>query len=310
MKKILISILAVTLSLSTAYNANANLKNKNVVLPTLAILDTAIDTSLPELQGKIVHEVCLLERGPCPNGGTVMEGPGAASMPADLIRRNGFDHGTQMAFVALRNNPNINIVFVRIIGNNPSGVRQVTTEKTLVTALQWVIENKDKWNIQAVSMSQGHHNLLPVVDYCPKTPNTESKIKSLVSLNIPVFFPAGNNGNPSRIDWPSCITDSIAVGATMPAKTIAVYSNNDSSRIDFFAQGTMQSIGVGGQRVNLAGTSASTQIAASNWLALKSFKPNLSYTELYNLFASTAENTFNSKIKSGKLMNLERAING
>jgi hypothetical protein len=310
MKKILISILAVTLSLSTTYNANANLKNKNVVLPTLAILDTAIDTSLPELQGKIVHEVCLLERGPCPNGGTVMEGPGAASMPLDLIKRNGFDHGTQMAFVALRNNPNMNIVFVRIIGNNPSGVRQVTTEKTLVTALQWVIENKDKWNIQAVSMSQGHHNLLPVVDYCPKTPNTESKIKSLVSLNVPVFFPAGNNGNPSRIDWPSCITDSIAVGATMPAKTIASYSNNDSSRIDFFAQGTMQGVGVGGQKINLAGTSAATQIAASNWLALKSFKPNLSYTDLYNLFASTADNTYNSKIKTGKLMNLQKAING
>lgn len=310
MKKILISILAATLSLSTTYSANANLKNKNVALPTLAILDTAIDTSLPEFQGKIIHEVCLLERGPCPNGGTVMEGPGAASMKADLIKRNGFDHGTQMAFVALRNNPNMNIVFVRIIGNNPSGSRQATTELTLTTALQWVIENKNKWNIQAVAMSQGHHNLLPVVDYCPKTPATESKIKSLVSLNVPVFFPAGNNGNPSRIDWPSCITESIAVGATMPAKTIAVYSNNDSSRIDFFAQGTMQGVGVGGQKVNLAGTSAATQIAASNWLALKSFKPNLSYSDLYNLFVLTADNTYNSKIKTGKLMNLQKAING
>jgi hypothetical protein len=310
MKKITIATLAIVLSLTTTYQANANLKNKSVVLPTIAILDTAIDTTLPELNGKIVHEVCLLERGPCPNGGTVMEGPGAASMPRDLITRNGFDHGTQMAYVAVNNNPNINIVFVRIIGNNPSGSRQVATEKTLVTALQWVIENKDKWNIQAVSMSQGHHNLLPVVDYCPKTPITESKIKSLVSLSIPVFFAAGNNGNPSRIDWPSCITDSIAIGATMPAKTIASYSNNDSLRIDFFAQGTMQGIGVGGQKVNLAGTSAATQIAATNWLALKLLKPNLSYNDLYNTFVATADNTFNSRIKTGKLMNLQKAING
>jgi hypothetical protein len=239
-----------------------------------------------------------------------MEGPGAASMPADLIKKNGFDHGTQMTYVALRNNPNMNIVFVRIIGNNPNGVRQVATENTLITALQWVIENKQKWNIQAVSMSQGHHNLLPVVDYCPKTPITESKIKSLVASGVPVFFPAGNNADVSRIDWPACITDAVAIGATMPAKTIAPYSNNDSLRIDFFAQGTMQGIGVGGQKVNLAGTSAATQIAASNWILLKSYKPSLSYADLYNLIARTSENTFNSKIKSGKLINIQGAING
>lgn len=310
MKKITILSLVIALSLSTTYQSNANLKNKTASTPSLAILDTAIDTSLPEFQGKIVHEVCLLDRGPCPNGGTIMEGPGSASMPGDMIRRNGFDHGTQMAFVALRNNPNMNIVFVRIIGNNPSGVRQTTTENTLITALQWVIENKEKWNIQAVSMSQGNHNLLPVVDYCPKTPITESKIKSLASSGVPVFFPTGNNGNTSRIDWPSCIPDSVAIGATMPAKTIASYSNNDSLRIDFFAQGTMQGVGVGGQKVNLAGTSASTQIAASNWVALKQAKPSLTYSEIYNLFSITADNTYNSKIKTGKLMNLQKAING
>ena len=310
MKKITIATLAIILSVTTTYQANANLKNKTFALPSLAILDTAIDTTLPEFNGKIIHEVCLLERGPCPNGGTVMEGPGAASMPSDLIKKNGFDHGTQMTYVALRNNPNMNIVFVRIIGNNPSGVRQVATENTVITALQWVIENKEKWNIQAVSMAQGHHNLLPVVDYCPKTPITESKIKSLASSGVPVFFPAGNNGDVSKIDWPSCITESIAIGATMPAKTIASYSNNDSSKIDFFAQGTMQGVGVGGQKVNLAGTSAATQIAASNWLALKSFKPNLSYNDLYNTFALTSDNTYNSKIKTGKLMNLQKAING
>ena len=36
--------------------------------PVLAILDTAIDTSLPGLQCKVVGEVCILEYALCPNG--------------------------------------------------------------------------------------------------------------------------------------------------------------------------------------------------------------------------------------------------
>jgi len=310
MKKITVSSILIILSLLSTHTAAANLQNKTAARPAIAILDTAIDTSIPDLKGRIVHEVCLLERGPCPNGGTVMEGPGAASMPANLIAKNGFDHGTQMAFVAARNNPNMDIVFVRIIGNNPGGGRQVTTENTLIVALQWVIENKNKWNIQAVSMSQGHHNLRSVVDYCPKTPLTEAKIKTLVSMGVPVFLSAGNNADPFKIDWPACIPDSISVGATMPSKSIAFYSNHDSNLLDFYALGTMQGITVGNRRVNMAGTSAATQIAASNWIALRSIKPNLTYSEVYDLFARTADNTFNSRIKGGRLMNLQKAING
>lgn len=310
MKKFTIACLLITLSLISTYTASANLQNKNTAKPAIAILDTAIDASLPEFKDKIIHEVCLLERGPCPNGGTVMEGPGSAQMPLALISKNGFDHGTQMAHVAIKNNPDMNIVFVRIIGNNPNGIRQVATEKTVFVALQWVIENKEKWNIQAVSMAQGHHNLPTVVDYCPKTPITEGKIKTLASMGVPVFFPAGNNGDSFKIDWPSCIPDAISVGAVMPAKTIAFYSNNDSKLLDFYALGTMQGVTVGGRKVNMAGTSAATQIAASNWVAVKSRKPNLTYSEIYNLFVNTSDNTFNSKIKSGRLMNLERALNG
>lgn len=48
--------------------------------PVLAILDTAIDTSLPNLQGKIVGEVCILEYALCPNGTNFQEGKGSASM--------------------------------------------------------------------------------------------------------------------------------------------------------------------------------------------------------------------------------------
>jgi hypothetical protein len=307
-KKIITALVALTLVLPST--ANAALKNRTLPAPTLAILDTGIDTSLPIFKDRIVAEVCILETKSCPNGQAFMEGPGAASVPSNLINLNGFDHGTQMAYVAANANPDLKIVFVKIIGQNPSGSRQLAGEATVYNALQWVLDNKDRLNIQAVSMAQAHHNLLIGTDYCPKTPITESKVKALVSAGIPVFFPAGNARDYVRIDWPACIPDSIAVGATMPTGEIAIYSNNDNNLIDFFALGTMVVYGPGNVKANIAGTSGSVQNAAANWIQIKSAKPSLTYQQMYDLIKRTAKPTFNSKVKSGFLIDPIGAING
>ena len=113
-KKLISALIAITLSLPTTAYA-AGLKNRTDSTPAVAILDTAIDTSLPAFQGKIIQEVCILEWTTCPNGQSFMEGPGAASMPSDLIVKNGFDHGTQMTSVFLKTNPDVNVVFIKII---------------------------------------------------------------------------------------------------------------------------------------------------------------------------------------------------
>jgi len=306
-KKITTALVALILIVPTA--SHAALKNTTIE-PTLAILDTAIDTSLPAFKDKIAQEVCLLERGPCPNGTTFMEGPGAASMPSNMITKNGFDHGTQMTYIALANNPNMKIVFIRIIGNNPDGIRQVATEAAVYNALQWVIDNKDKYNIKAVTMAQGMKATSNDIDYCQKTPMTQSKIQSLVSANVPVFLPAGNDYDYKRINWPACLPESIAVGATMPTKAIAIYTNYDEKLIDFFAQGTTVTYGPNNVKVPVAGTSASIQSAAASWVALSSAKPGLTYAQMYNLISKTSIATSNSKIKNGKLIDLQGALNG
>ena len=306
-KKITTALIAILLVVPTA--SHAGLKNTNIE-PTLAILDTAIDTSLPLFKDKIVQEVCLLERGPCPNSATYMEGPGAASMPSNLLTKNGFEHGTQMTYIALANNPNMKIVFVRIIGNNPDGIRQVATEAAVYNALQWVIDNKDKYNIKAVTMAQAASNWVAGADYCPKTPITQSKIQTLVANNIPVFLPAGNDFNYTKLRWPACLPESIAVGATMPTKAVAVYTNYDAKLIDFFALGTTITYGPGNVKAPIAGTSASIQAAAAAWLAVSSAKPGLTYNQIYDLISRTSTPTSNSNIKGGKLINLQGALNG
>lgn len=306
-KKLTTALVAITLLLPVA--ANASLKNTNLK-PSIAILDTAIDTSLPIFKDRIIQEVCVLERGPCPNGQKIQEGPGAATLPANLITKNGFDHGTQMAYLAAVTNPEMNIVFVRIIGNNPDGIRQVATEQTVFNALQWVIDNSTKYNIQAVTMAQAARNFVAGSDYCPRTPTTQSKIKSLLDSGIPVFLPAGNDFDLNRINWPACLPESIAIGATMPTKSVAVYSNYDSKLIDFYAQGTTISYGPGNVKVPVAGTSASIQIAAAQWLAIKSVKTGLTVSQMYDLIAKTSTITSNSKIKNARLINQDGAIRG
>lgn len=305
-KKLLIALVA-SLTLTSISVARAA---DTAPIPTVAILDTALDSSLPIFKDKIVQEVCLINWTTCPNGKSYMEGPGAAYMPPNIINLNGFDHGTQMASIMVANNPNIKIVFIKIIGNTATGGRQITFESNVYNALNWVAQNKDKYNIQAVTMAQGHHNLLAGTDYCPKTPTTENAIKNLISLGIPTFFAAGNGRDYKRIDWPACIDSSISIGAVDQQNEMTAYSNVDSVKLDFFTLGNMQATSPGGIVKNVAGTSASAQVAAAQWLAIKQTKPGYTYQQLLDLITRTSVTTVGRQGSYKKLISVGGAING
>jgi hypothetical protein len=311
-KKLIAAFTAVLLL--APLGANAALKNQSYVAgtPTLVIIDTALDNKINVLPGKIAYEVCILDWPSCPNGKNFMEGPDAALLPYALITKNGFEHGTQMASIAVANNPNMQIVFIRIIGATNAGVRQLTSEKTVYNALQWVIDNKAKFNIQAVSMSQGRHDFPASLgaNYCPNTPTTKSKIQALAAMNVPTFFPAGNGRDYKRIDWPACLDESISVGAVDRYGEITMYSNYDILKTDFYALGNTQAVSPGSVVGNVAGTSASVQVAAAQWVAIKQAHPDYTYSQMYDLVSSTSSKAFNSQIPSAKLINPAGAING
>jgi len=278
-------------------------------VPTIAILDTAIDSSLPEFKDKIVQEVCIIDWTTCPNGLSYMEGPGSAYMAPDLIVKNGFEHGTQMASIFLKNNPNAKIVFLKIIGNTPTGTRQVALESTVFNALNWVKKNASKYNIKAVSMSQGHHNLGTAgTDYCPKTTITKQSVIDLASMNIPVFFPSGNGRDYSRIDWPACIDESVSVGFVDQQGEISASSNNDSSKLDFFDYGFWQATSPGGVVKNVAGSSAAVQVSAAKYIALQQAKPQLNMDQLIQNLKLSASSTVGRQGTFKKLVNLQEAL--
>jgi hypothetical protein len=307
-KKLITALVALTLILPTT--AHAALKNQTIdSKPSLAIIDTAVDMSIPEFAGKIVYEVCLIEWSTCPNGKSSMEGPGSAGMPLNFMQKNGLDHGTQMVSAALQSNPNLNIVFIRIIGNTANGGRQILTENAVSTALQWVSTNRTKFNIQALSMSQGTSTYLNGANYCPVVPKTNALISELKSVGVAAFFPTGNSKDYKRINWPACIPDSIAVSATMPGDSVAKYANFDANLTDFFAIGSLSVKLPGNKSLNAAGTSVSAQVAAATWVGVKAKSPLMSYQDVYGLLLAKSIDVVGSNA-FGKMIDPWSVLNG
>ena len=292
--------------------AQAALKNSTVSTPTLAILDTALDTSIPQIKEKLVGEVCILDWNSCPNGQAFMEGEGASVLPMNILSNNNFNHGTQMVSVAINNNPNMNILFVRIIGHTTDGRRQMTKATLVPRVLEWLYANKDKYNIQAISMSQGHHNLLRSTDYCPVNTALDTALSKLNSVDVPVMFAVGNDRDYSRIDWPAChmSPNVFAVAGSESYNAPATYNNHDSIRTDFFDYGNQKVLRPGNVGAYAAGSSVATASFSAKWIAVKSAKNTLTMSQLSEVIKNTSIAIKNSRGVSGNLINLGSAING
>lgn len=303
-KKITIILSVMVLSIpNTGSNA---LEPNEIEKPTLVIMDTAIDTTVQQFKGKIAQEVCILEWKTCPNGDYFMEGKGAATISPYAMTKNGFDHGTKMVSAALTTNPNMKIVFIRMAGQDFNYNRQNATEATILNSLVWVYLNKDKYNIKAISMSQGSHSFRSIENYCPNTPETQGMIEVLGLAGIPTFMAAGNNRDYRRIDWPSCIPESISVGAGS-RDGIKTYSNHDPFRIDYIAEGTLNVSTPGEIIQSVTGTSIATQVAGASWVAITQTNPELSYQEIISLIDKTSK-TIKGRQGSGKFINLKEAL--
>ena len=253
--------------------------------PAIAIIDTAIDTSLVSVS----YEVCILEEKRCPNKQAFMEGPGAAHMPAS----GGFEHGTKMALVAKKINPNANIIFIRVFSADNTGKRTMPAatniNSTVKQAMDWVLKNKTKFNIVATSVSLTEQNDSKSARYCTTNAIFSRTITALQNAGIGTFFAAGNgmNMNPAykydRISYPACIPSAIAVSSVNASGSNENYANR-SAEVDFYALGTYDlSIG------RSMGTSDATAALAAFWT--KNYKG--SFTSTYDYLKSLSNKFVN-----------------
>ena len=290
MKKIAVGIIAV-FSLVLLQPVHAE-PNKSIV-----IIDTAIDSSIPQLKAKLVQEVCILGSMVCPNGQKFQEGVGAATLPSSQALKGGFEHGTIMALIANKVNPDADIIFVRIAGLTKSGIMDTYSINEVAKALTWVVTNKQKYNIVSVSASQGNHNLGTGLKYCPiRATHAEliGNINKLSSVGVATIFAAGNNRDYSRIDFPACIPEAVAVGAATEDDAMAPYSNA-APEVDFYSLGVFDT-----QLGRSAGTSAAAVAFSANWA--KNYKGT--YQSTYDYFVSVSKSAVGRSTTTNRLVSL------
>lgn len=263
---------------------------------TLVIIDSGIASNLPWVQQMLVEEACFIEYGKCPNGQSTMIGKDAASLDISRIKGQSFSHGTQMASVAYEIDPTTKLVMIRIVGMSDKGFANSYTTRAVTRALNWVNENSERLNVGAVSLSVGRAYKDAS---CPIEAELQTQVRNLLNRNIPVIAATGNGSNKSKVDYPACVPEVIAVGATGRRYTIKalqgwVYPimliSNQGPDLDLYALGRYTTTDAFGQRSISIGTSSAT--AAFATYVVKQMNLGFGYNEVMTMVRGSLVNAY------------------
>ena len=258
-RKISIYVATLLVTLLSTQFASANLSTH--VMPaqkSLVIIDSGINTDLAWAKNAVIDEACFVELHRCPNGLSQMVGAGASKMTPAMTTAGSLSHGTQMASVAVAVDPNVKIVSIRITGMTPRGVPTPYSGRAISWALDYVEANKARLNVGAVSISLGTS--------CPIVGNLQKQITNLMASGVAVAIAVGNGGS-TKIDYPACIPEAIAVGATEDRYAMREVSgwvypimaiSNHSSEVDYFVNGKYTTSDLSDNKKVSFGTSNST----------------------------------------------------
>ena len=145
------------------------------------------------------------------------------------------NHGTAMAEVARRNNPEVPLVLLRSATVNNKGAVGTLNGNDFLAALKWVDANSStvsavsfSYNLSGNMSKPGECKLSPtgLVNIKVVDPQIRTTVASLKSKGIPVFISTGNDSNRKPVNYPACITDTVSV-STFPV------GNHDANR-DYF----------------------------------------------------------------------------
>lgn len=252
---------------------------------TIVVIDNGTNTAL--FADRVAYEVCIVSAFKCPNGTSFMEGNGAAILPPTTNKD--FNHGTQMVSLVLRFNPNIKVIPIRIVGMTTAGNPALYYLDDIQNALNWVVANRAKYNVAAVSISQGK-----IFAGCKVPAGMAQNIATLKSFNVPVMAAVGNDSNHTATFSPACLPDAVSVGATdnpwpgmepieydkKASPYIGRYSNGAQGQTDFFVNGRWNTTLINGTTKFTTGTSGATAVFAAWWVLNKKDTFDATYNAL------------------------------
>ena len=299
MKKLVITVFAACIVLSLATPVAATQTPKSLV-----IIDTGISSQVPSLKASLIDEACFIEFGKCPNGLNNMFGLGAATIDPAMVKDRTLSHGTQMTSVALQIDPALKVVMIRVVGVSAKGFANTYRTGVITKTLEWVNQNATRLNVGAVSISLGRAYSQ---SQCPTEGDLQQQVIDLASKDIPVIAAAGNGSSRVKIDYPACIPQVIAIGATdtryssrgitgwiYPVMAIS----NSSADLDYFTLGRFETTNIFGEKSVQLGTSVSTVAFASQLVKLQN--NGVSPKDLMTFIDSNLENAYRSMSEISK----------
>lgn len=113
--------------------------------------------------------------------------------------------------------PQVDIVSVKVLDSNEKGYIS-----NVIGGIDWVISNKDKYNIKVMNLSLG-------TAYSGETDPLIEAVEKASKAGIFVVVAAGNNGYGGKVTSPAVAPSVVAVGSTSSNRTITPYDDVISS---------------------------------------------------------------------------------
>ena len=259
---------------------------------TICIIDTGVNFTHPDLQGKNATNCTVDCVGkPCIFNCTVSDDHGHGTHVAGIVGANGTIKGIA---------PDALIVAVKVLDASGSG-----DEADLKAGIDFCVSNSSAYNISVISMSLGTDTLY--ASYCDAnysgTPNLTKSVNDAIQKNISVIAATGNNASIGSIAAPACIRNATAVASSTKSDGISSFSNRNNIT-DLIAPGSsinstlgksLGSCSTQGSYMVCSGTSMATPHVAAAFALLRQFKrlesnKILSPGEIENALKNTGKN--------------------
>ncbi|NJD98352.1 alkaline serine protease [Thermococcus sp. LS1] len=173
---------------------------------TIAIIDTGIDGSHPDLQGKIVGWYDVV------NGKTTpYDDQGHGTHVASIAAGTGAASNGQYKGMA----PGAKLVGVKVLGADGSG-----STSDIIAGIDWVVQNKDKYGIKVINLSLGSSQSSDGTD------SLSQAVNNAWDAGLVVCVAAGNSGpDKYTIGSPAAASKVITVGAVDKYDVITDFSS-------------------------------------------------------------------------------------
>lgn len=257
---------------------------------TIAVLDTGVDPTHPDLAPALEHEECFCAGDCCPNRRARQSGPGSA--------RSRHEHGVHVSGIAVSRGavadlgvaPGARLLAIKVLNDENRGFLS-----DWVAGLDWVVSERP--DVRVVNMSLVSDALYSAP--CDAADATTMMFAELIETFRErgglVFAAAGNNGDPGRLTAPACVGGAIAVGAVDRQDAVADFSNGGTG-LDLLAPGVgILSDSPGGGLTTLSGTSMASPHAAGAAALLIGAVPGLHAEDVETILRDTGVEVFDPR---------------